>query len=226
MEAVTYILPPNLPHWMKHAPTVWNKRFIPLFVLYLLPWSHVFLTASCSENIIKVGTIIVYLLNISQIPSKHCEKKNWGPGATHLYPLWPGNRIKNGIFWIAVSHPIHSVFSCGKSLLLKVGVDLNSHLALPRIPSRAICTNLKAGKILIQLQHLGHLQISKEMFQDFAKENCTIYKGVFTNTRSANSWALNDILAVHKWTFECQPISSGLNMMRKLLKGVLALRWK
>ena len=39
--------------------------------------------------------------------------------------------------------------------LLKVGVDPNSHLALPRIPLRAICTNPKAGEILIHPQPLG-----------------------------------------------------------------------
>ena len=38
---------------------------------------------------------------------------------------------------------------------LKVGVDPNSHLALPRIPLRAICTNPKAGEILIHPQPLG-----------------------------------------------------------------------
>ena len=51
-------------------------------------------------------------------------------------------------------------------------------------------------------------------------------KGVFINTRSANSWALNDILTVLKWTFERQPMSSGFEYDEETLKMSACLKMK
>ena len=160
---------------MKQTPAVWKKRFIlfkettnfckiPQLLGHFNIWPGLEIWLVQIENYIVPNFRITsnpQSISIFELYEWHILKVGLDPNSHpailsnsfHLYQVY----LFSATFFlsnICLPNIVSQIFSV-PIFLLKVGVDPNSHLALPRIPLRAICTNPKAGEILIHPQPLG-----------------------------------------------------------------------